>query len=328
MDRNSTPGGGRGAQGRRPGSTGRSGGGRPAGGRDAVGGRDGASGRHGAGGRDGAGRAAAGKDRGRGAGRAPGSQRDRPDAPVAGPRRAQPTEPRLPDDVRAGELDRSMRAELRTLSEVNAETVARYLVQVGRLLDVNPEAAYANAMAAQRRAGRVAIVREITGIAAYRTERFAEALAELRTARRLSGSVHLLPLIADAERGLGRPERALDLATSPDAARLSTAERVELSIVLSGARRDLGQLDAAVLALQTADLKQERASWWPRLAYAYADALDAAGRDGEARQWLERVAAADLTGETDAAERLAELDGIGELVDLEDDPDEGPDDRQ
>jgi tetratricopeptide (TPR) repeat protein len=213
-----------------------------------------------------------------------------------------------------------MRAELRTLSAVNGETVARYLVQVGRLLDDDPEAAYANAMAAQRRAGRVAIVREVTGLAAYRTGRYAEALAELRTAKRLSGSVHLLPLIADAERGLGRPERALEVATSAEAKRLSTAERVELSIVVSGARRDMGQLDAAVVALQTADLKQERSPWWPRLAYAYADALEAAGRIEEARSWLSRAADADVEGETDAADRLAGLDGVGELFDL--DPEE------
>ena len=260
-------------------------------------------------------------DRGRGPGRGPGAERDRADAPVAGPRRDSPIEPRLPDDVRAADLDRELRAELRTLSAVNGETVARYLVQVGRLLDIDPELAYANAMAAQRRAGRVAIVREVTGLAAYRTGRYAEALAELRTAKRLSGSVHLLPLIADAERGLGRPERALELAAGPEAKRLSTAERVELSIVVSGARRDLGQLDAAVVALQTADLKQERSPWWPRLGYAYADALAAAGRSEEARSWLVRVVAADVDGETDAADRLAELDGIGELVDL--DADEG-----
>lgn len=215
-----------------------------------------------------------------------------------------------------------MRAELRTLSEVNAETVARYLVQVGRLLDIDPEAAYANAMAAQRRAGRVAIVREVTGLAAYRTERFAEALAELRAAKRLAGSVHLLPLIADAERGLGRPERALDLAAGAEAKRLSTAERVEMSIVVSGARRDLGQLEAAVVALQIPELKQERAAWWPRLAYAYADALEAVGRTEEFRSWLARAGAADVEGETDAAERLADLEGIGELVDLDEELDE------
>jgi hypothetical protein len=210
-----------------------------------------------------------------------------------------------------------MRAELRTLSAVNGETVARYLVQVGRLLDVDPEAAYANAMAAQRRAGRVAIVREVTGLAAYRTGRYAEALAELRAAKRLSDAIHLLPLIADSERGLGRPERALDLAAGAEAKRLSVPDRVELAIVVSGARRDLGQLDAAVVALQIPELKQERSAWWPRLAYAFADALEAAGRSEESRGWLVRAAAADVDGETDAADRLAGLDGIGDLVDLD-----------
>lgn len=226
-------------------------------------------------------------------------------------------DPRLPDDVRPDELDRSVRAELRTLTSTNAETVARYLVQVGRLLDEDPDAAYANAMAAQRRAGRVAVVREVTGVAAYRSGRFAEALAEFRAAKRLSGSVHLLPLMADSERGLGRAERALQLAASADAARLAPAERVELAIVVSGARRDLGQVDAAVVALQTPDLANQGAAWWPRLAYAYADALEAAGRDADARIWLARAAAADTESQTDAAERLAALEGVGDFVDLD-----------
>ena len=221
--------------------------------------------------------------------------------------------------MRPEDLDRSVRAELRTLTPTNADTVARYLVQVGRLLDLDPDEAYANAMAAQHRAGRLAVVREVTGVAAYRSGRFAEALAEFRAARRLSGSAHLLPLMADSERGLGRPERALDLAASPEAGRLAAAERVELAIVTSGARRDLHQLDAAVLALQTSDLGNEKASWWPRLAYAYADALEAAGRADEAHSWLARAAAADTAGETDAAERLAEVEGVGEIVDLDED---------
>jgi tetratricopeptide (TPR) repeat protein len=204
------------------------------------------------------------------------------------------------------------------LTATNAETVARYLVQVGRLLDEDPEAAYANAMAAQRRAGRVAVVREVTGVAAYRSGRYAEALAEFRAAKRLSGSVHLLPLMADSERGLGRPERALELAAGVDAVRLAPAERVELSIVVSGARRDLGQADAAVVALQTADLDRQDAPWWPRLAYAYADALEAAGRDAEARTWLARAAAADTESLTDAAERLGTVEDVGDFVDLDD----------
>ena len=46
-----------------------------------------------------------------------------------------------------------------------------------------------------------------------------------------------------------------------------------------------------------------------------ADALLAAGDETKARDWFSRAADADDEGETDAADRLAELDGIV-LVDL------------
>ena len=84
-----------------------------------------------------------------------------------GPRRDAPVEPRIPDDVSAAELDRSVRGELRSLSKANAEVVGRHLVMIGRLMHEDPQAAYAHAMAAQRRAGRIAAVREAVGVAAY-----------------------------------------------------------------------------------------------------------------------------------------------------------------
>jgi len=220
--------------------------------------------------------------------------------------------------VTAAELDRPVRAQLRTLSKANAEVVARHLVMTARLLPEDPQAAYAHAMAAQRRAGRVAVVREAVGVAAYHAGLWAEALSELRAARRMSGSSHQLPLMADAERGLGRPERALELAVSPEAASLSAAERVELAIVVSGARRDLGQPEAAVLALQIPELTAGAThAFTPRLRYAYADALLDAGRRDEALQWFAMAADTDQDGETDAEERLAELQGIV-LTDLDD----------
>jgi tetratricopeptide (TPR) repeat protein len=223
----------------------------------------------------------------------------------------------VPDEVTAADLDRSVRAELRSLSKPNADEVSRHLVMIGRLLPDDPEGAYAHAMAAQRRAGRVAIVREIVGVAAYHAGRWAEALSELRAARRMSGSSHLLPMMADAERGLGRPERALDLAASPEAASLDPGEQVEMAIVVSGARRDLGQPQAAVLALQVPQLSSTAVhAYTPRLWYAYADALLAAGRRDEAVTWFARAADADPDGTTDADERLAELHGV-QIVDLE-----------
>jgi tetratricopeptide (TPR) repeat protein len=225
----------------------------------------------------------------------------------------------VPDDVTPRDLDRSVRAELRSLSKANADEVARHLVMIGRLLPDDPEAAYAPAMAAQRRAGRVAIVREVVGVAAYHAGRWAEALSELRAARRMSGSSHLLPLMADAERGLGRPERALELAGSAEAASLAVPEQVEMAIVVSGARRDLGQPDAAVLALQIPQLSSSTVQpYTPRLWYAYADALLDAGRRDEAATWFARAADADPDGSTEAGERLAELQGL-QFVDLEED---------
>jgi tetratricopeptide (TPR) repeat protein len=243
---------------------------------------------------------------------------------LLGPRREGPAEPTLPDDVTGAELDRPVRAQLRTLSKANAEVVARHLVMTARVLPEDPQLAYAHAMAAQRRAGRVAVVRETVGVAAYHAGLWAEALSELRAARRMSGSSHQLPLMADAERGLGRPERALELAGSPEAASLSTAERVEMAIVVSGARRDLGQTDAAVVALQIPELTAAAThAFTPRLRYAYADALLEAGRRDEALRWFALAADSDQDGETDAEDRLTDLQGIV-ITDLAED--EGDDD--
>jgi len=232
--------------------------------------------------------------------------------------------PEVPDDVTGAELDKDARRELTSLSKDAARQVSRHLVMAGRLLDDEPELAWEHALAARGRAARIGIVREAAGLAAYRTGRFAEALAELRTARRLSGAADHLPLMADAERGLGRPERALAIAASPDAAALDTEGRIEMLIVASGARADLGQLDAAVVTLDVPQLHGKgRSAWLARLRSAYADALAAVGREDEARHWLEAAAEADEDGSTGAADRLEQLDGI-ELHDLDDDSEGEP----
>lgn len=234
----------------------------------------------------------------------------------------------MPEDITGRELDRAVRAQLTGLSAVNADVVAKHLVAAGRLLEDDAEAAYAHAVAARRRAGRVAAVREAAGIAAYVTQRWAEALSELRAARRMSGSDEHLHLMADCERGLGRPEKALELAGSPQASSLDRAARVELRIVAAGARRDLGQLDAAILTLAVPELQSTaREPWSARLRYAYADALLAAGRRDEAADWFARAAAVDEEGATGAGDRLAELHGVVFLDTLADENGEAsPDD--
>ncbi|GEM00087.1 hypothetical protein [Cellulomonas terrae] len=180
------------------------------------------------------------------------------------------------------DLDRSVRGRLRTLSKDNADGVGRHLVMVGRLLDVQPELAYEHAQAAVRRAGRVDVVREAAGLAAYRTGRYSEALRELRTVRRLNGSSEHLAIMADCERGLGRPERALALAQEPEAETLDAEAKIELAMVVSGARLDLGQAEAAVAALSTPAVRAGTGLASIRVAQARAVALEAAGRSAEA----------------------------------------------
>lgn len=153
----------------------------------------------------------------------------------------------------------------------------------GRLIDIDPELAYEHAQAALRRAGRVDVVREAAGLTAYRTARYGEALRELRTVRRLNGSSEHLALMADCERGLGRPERALALAASAEAQTLGVMERVELAIVVSGARTDLGEYEAALAVLPTVPAGNPVAV---RVAEARAAVLTAAGRTDEAAQIL------------------------------------------
>ncbi|WP_281355771.1 hypothetical protein [Amycolatopsis acididurans] len=186
--------------------------------------------------------------------------------------------------------------------------MGKHLVAAGGLIDVDPEAALKHARYAKAKASRVPIVREALGLVSYHAGNWAEALSELRAVRRMTKTDTHIAVIADAERALGRPERALDLAKETNVGQLPREVEVELRIVAAGARRDLGQLDAAVVSLQTADLDAtKRDPWSARLFYAYADNLAAAGRREEAVQWFLNAAAADEDEETDAAERAEEL---------------------
>lgn len=226
--------------------------------------------------------------------------------------------PPLPDEVTGRELDRSVRQQLRSLPEKLALRVARHLVAAGQMLDVDPETAYQHTLAARSRAARLAIIREACGEAAYLAGHYAEALTELRAAKRMNGSNAYLPLMADCERALGRPERALALAKNDVLAGMDQPTRVEMMIVASGARLDMGQPEIAARMLEGKELRSnEIAPWSARLRYAYAVALLAADRVTEATEWFHRAAAVDAESVTDAAERLLELEGLS-VIDAED----------
>jgi hypothetical protein len=190
------------------------------------------------------------------------------------------------------------------------------------LVDEDPGTANLHALSAARRAGRVAVVRETAAITAYRTGDFATALRELRTYRRISGKNDQLPMMVDCERGLGRPERALELGRSVDRAALDTAVQVELAIAMSGARIDLGNPTAALGELEVPQLDPTTAySWSPALYSAYAATLEELGRQDEADEWWARV--------DRAAAALAEIadENAWETVDVVEEEVEGHDER-
>ncbi|PZS36562.1 MAG: hypothetical protein DLM59_00905 [Pseudonocardiales bacterium] len=212
-----------------------------------------------------------------------------------------------PADADPRLLDSDVRRSLRSLVPSTADRVAAHLVAVAQLLDTDPEAALEQARAARSLASRIGLVREAAGLAAYAAGAWHEALAELRAERRLTGSAVHIPVMADCQRGLGRPERALELASSEDVRMLDAAGRVEMAIVAAGARRDMGQPEAAVVTLEAAGLDRDQPRpWSARLWYAYADALLATGRRAEAAGWFAAITDID-DGDTDAEERLLAL---------------------
>ncbi|NYH00790.1 hypothetical protein BJ979_003415 [Schumannella luteola] len=221
-------------------------------------------------------------------------------------------DPFIPEDVAANQLDKVARGELKTLSKDNADWVAKHLVMAGRLIDEDPQLAHKHALSAGRRAGRISVVRESVAITAYAIGDFALALRELRTYRRLSGSNDQIALMVDSERGVGRPERALELGRSIERSELSVPVQVSLAIAMSGARLDLGQAEQALDELEIPQLDPRRAfSWSPELFDAYALVLEELGRADEAGEWYERSALA-----SEALEEAAD-DGTIEIVEEE-----------
>ncbi len=198
--------------------------------------------------------------------------------------------PALDDDVEPKQLDRMARRELAGLDKDKADFVANHLVMVARLVDDEPERAHEHAQAALVKGSRIPVVRETLGITAYLTGDFALSLRELRTHRRLTRHDVNVPMMIDCERGLGRPNKGLELATEVNRAELPDGVAVELAIAVSGCRLDLGQVERALLELEIPQLNPNTAfSYSPALFDAYAVVLDELGRSDEAAQWGKRA---------------------------------------
>ncbi len=217
--------------------------------------------------------------------------------------------PELPEGVEPDQLSSAIKRELRSLAKNTAETVAGQLVAAGVLLEVDPDQALVHARVARRLASRVASVREAAGLAAYAAGQFSEALAELRAHRRMTGSIEHVAIVADCERALGRPDKALAEIAETRFGDLPAQTRVEVLLVRSGAHRDLQQPQEALAVLEIGELDSPVVKpWTPRLWYGYAEALLAVGRTDEAADWFRAVAAIDDAA-TDAQARAAEISG-------------------
>ena len=278
----------------------------------------------------------AGSDRGRGAGTrdergpSPYPKQDRPgragaeregkprpewQTRVERPRDPERTKsPMIPEEITEEDLDLMVRVQMKTLSPENQERVARHLAMVKLLIDADPELAHQHALAAADRAGRIAIVRETVGLTAYTIGDFALALREMQTYRRLSGKNDQLPIMVDSERGMGRPERALELGRSVPREELEPGVRANLAIAMSGARLDRGENDLALAELEIPELNPSSVfDYSPQLFRAYADTLDILGRQAESEHWFglaDRAEAALGAKNAPAVETLAIVEEI------------------
>lgn len=218
-------------------------------------------------------------------------------------------------DIDPRSLPRDVREELSTLGGGLPEKVGRLLAAAREVLDEDPEEALALARRARAMAPRSSAAREALGIAAYRCGDYATAKRELQAARRMAGVDELLPLIADCERGLGHPERSVELGSSSAARALRGNEAAEMLLVVAGARVDLGQAAAAV-SLLAGPVERTRPDmpWAVRIYYGYAVALEAAGLTDRAAEWFRRAAELDQARETDANDRYEGGNTDPELV--------------
>lgn len=225
-----------------------------------------------------------------------------------------PKSPMIPEEITEKDLDLLVRVQFKTLSPENSERVARHLAMVNLLINDDPELAHQHAIAAAERAGRIGVVRETLALTAYTVGDFALALREMQAYRRITGANDQLPIMVDCERGLGRPDKALELGRSVDPKTLEPGVRANLAIAMSGARLDRGENELALAELEIAELNPEKVfDYSPQLFRAYADTLDILGRESESKRWFTLADRADAALAAKNAPDFEILDVIEEI---------------
>ena len=221
----------------------------------------------------------------------------------------------IPEEITEKDLDLLVRVQFKTLSPENAERVARHLAMVNLLINDDPELAHRHALAAADRAGRIGVVRETLGVTAYTIGDFALALRELQAYRRITGKDDELPIMVDSERGLGRPDKALELGRSVPREKLEPGVRANLAIAMSGARLDRNENELALAELEIPELNPAKVfEYSPQLFRAYAHTLEILGRDSDAKRWLELADRADVALAAKVAPKDETMSVIEEIV--------------
>ena len=194
-----------------------------------------------------------------------------------------PGEPKMPKGLEWSMLSKDERERLRGLSKEHAENIGLHILAAYAQEENDPENALAHAKWAAKQASRIDIARETLAFIAYRQGDYKLAMREFRTAYRMNGFLDYLPFIADCERGVGNPKKAIELAMSDDAKYLRGEAKAEMFLVYAGALGDLELWDKAIQIVHTLGRSKGLAgAYRMRAVQAEQYFLEEAGRTDEA----------------------------------------------
>ena len=196
-----------------------------------------------------------------------------------------PDEPKMPKGMEWSMLSKDERERLRGLSKEHAENIGLHILAAFALEESDPELALEHAKWVARQASRIDFARETLAFVAYRQGDYKLSLREFRTAYRMNGFLDYLPFIADCERGVGEPKKAVELALSDEGKQLHGAPKVEMFLVYAGALGDLEMWDKAIEVVHTVGRSQGLpGEYRMRAVQAEQYFLEEAGRSKEAEQ--------------------------------------------
>ncbi len=194
-----------------------------------------------------------------------------------------PGEPKMPKGIEWSMLSTDDRERLRGLSKEHAENIGLHILAAYTLEERDPELALEHAKWVAHQASRIDFARETLAFVVYRQGDYKLALREFRTAFRMNGFLDYLPFIADCERGMGEPKKAIETAMSDDAKYLRGESKAEMFLVYAGALGDLELWDKAIEIVHTLGRSKGLAGEYRmRAVQAEQYFLEQAGRSDEA----------------------------------------------